>query len=176
MIQNPIEFREKILNKYPRLKEGECPIPNARFWDFYNAGGKEQLYEAGIVVIKKNDTWQLRLHPEIPSVVKNREINEFLEEFDWYCPSCGGPVVLEENISKRGVSQYRLRCLGWFEDERKVRGYGKYRQEYMGRVCYHWSGSITLSHLIANALKDAGVELRDAKDWEALQDSLKDSD
>ena len=117
-------LRDKMLERLPTLAlEGVCPVPNSRFWDYYNLGGKESLRAAGIVLKKTDACWVLFLQPELPSVTRQRELETFFADFSEFC-ECGTEIVLERKVCRNGVKQYRLRCADWYEKREVIRGYG----------------------------------------------------
>ena len=157
-------FRKKILDRLPELASGECPVPNSKFWDFYNDGGKEKLRESGIYVSRKDDDWVIRLADEIPAVVNQRKVDSFLETFEPNCVECGGGVFIEKKVCSNDTIQYRLRCQGFVETTVVSSGYGRYEGFYSKRNCYNYSGGrlgSPLPHVVVETLLANGIEIRD---------------
>ena len=148
-----MQLREKILDRLPDLKkDGICPVPNKRFWDYYNAGGKERLHEAGISLKKdpEDGIWKIRLHPETAEDRKQKKIDAFLLTFNETC-ECGKEIVLQATQAKNGVMQYRLRCEGWFLFHRWVDDSG---HPCRRRECYLPGYSNALPHDVVEYLRD----------------------
>ena len=149
-----MQLREKILARLPELKKnGICPVPNSRFWDYYNAGGKERLREAGIRLKKDPETgiWKIRLHPETAEDQKQKKIDAFLRTFNETC-ECGKQIVLQATETKNGVMQYRLRCEGWFLTHRWVDSWG---HQCFRRECYLPKYPPALPHVVVDYLGDS---------------------
>ena len=154
------ELREKMIERLPELSgSGIAQIPNSKFWDYYNAGGKELLYDAGIVVIKDDDEkWHIKLKPETDEERRQKIVDDFLEHYHTLC-DCGYDRVLEALECKNGTMQYRIRCEGWFKYE-KQRGY---YNTYTKRICNKWSGSDPLKHEIVEYLLETDIEVVNRK-------------
>lgn len=145
----PEVLRQKMLERLPALAtDGVAPVPNQKFWDYYNDGGKERLHEAGIGIFKDKDTgtWMIRLHPETAGETRQKKIDAFMKTFRWHC-DCGKPYKIQAVECSNGVMQYRLRCSDWFEIVDKTDRFGS---TWKSHKCYLPKKSPPIPHAVVD--------------------------
>lgn len=169
-----LRLRQKMLKRLPELESaGFCDVPNQRFWDYYNSGGKERLHAAGIILRKQNSDYFLTLLDELPAVTRQRELDALLTKFPLKCPSCGKGVLLEKKVCSNAAVQFRVRCQGWHEDKSYWKGWGMYRRKVFKRGCYSYPRSSDQKpHFFAEHLMRLGVPVREVDEKGNLTEDL----
>ena len=149
---NPQEYRQDFIEKYPKIEQEDLLIKSAKFWDFYNSGGKEKMKEAGIVVIKKDQKWYLHLQALLPSQYDELKFSNYMKDYDTTCPSCGSKRVMQITECNNGSYQYRVRCEGFFRNS-------VFHQKHLQRrKCCEYIGADPIPHVVAKRLINEGIK------------------
>ena len=109
--EQALEFRNKILSRLPSLEtDGQCDIPNQRFWDYYRQN-KDMFFAACIYVRKEDDRWQI-----YAGEFKDREqearqqIETWKQKFPSECKKCCKKCDIEHSLTKNNIHRYRFLC------------------------------------------------------------------
>ena len=110
-IEQALDFRQKIFDRLPSLEtDGQCGIPNQRFWDFYREK-KDFFFAACIYVRKDKNTWYI-----FAGAFKDRhkeaceQIQTWTQNYSSECPDCRKRCDIECSLTSNKVYRYRFLC------------------------------------------------------------------
>ena len=109
--EQALEFRNKILSRLPSLKtDGQCDIPNQRFWDYYRKN-KDMFFAACIYVRKDDDRWQIYAGDFRDREQEARqEIETWIQKYTSECRECHQKCDIEHSLTKSNIHRYRFLC------------------------------------------------------------------
>ncbi len=110
-LQEAQRFRDNLFQRLPKLEsDGECRVPNIRFWDHYKAN-KHLYHDACIGVRELEDGWWIIAYDFVDRKAEaEREIREMLSRHRAVCSGCYQTCEIERSVMKNGYPRYNFYC------------------------------------------------------------------